>query len=120
MGASIFVQIEFFALIVFSLILPVGIYAYMMWSKTISRVTVLLFGCALIVLSGIDVFLLQRLAVLSKNSPSLIDDRIFSSEISIALYLLPILFAGIGVNIISHVLMNHLTDAENQYDREHQ
>ncbi|MGB8518367.1 MAG: hypothetical protein WCD45_10835 [Gallionella sp.] len=91
----------------------------MMWMKAISRVTVSILGCTLIAISGVDLYLLQRLANLSKNSPSLIDDGMFSSEISIALYLLPILFTGIGVNMISHVLMNHLNEAEQRYDRAH-
>jgi hypothetical protein len=29
------------------------------------------------------------------------------------------LFAGIGVNMISHILMTHLTDAEKKFDSEH-
>jgi hypothetical protein len=115
---SVFFEAEFLALIVFSFILPVGIYFYMMWKRAISRKTVLIFGSILIGISGVDIFLMQRLAVMARNSSSLIDDRIFVSEISVALYLLPVLFAGIGVNLISHVLTNHLTDAERQFDRE--
>jgi hypothetical protein len=61
---------------------------------------------------------MQHLAGMAKNTPSLLDDRIFASEISVALYLLPVLFAGIGVNMISHVLTSHLVDAERQFDRE--
>ncbi len=118
MGESVFVEVEFFALIFFSLILPVSIYGFMMWKKVISRKTVLLFGAILIAISGVDIFLMQRLAGMAKTSSSLIDDRIFASEISVALYLLPVLFAGIGVNLISHVLTSHLVDAERQFDRE--
>lgn len=119
MNESIFVEIEFFTLILFSLVLPVSIYAYMMWKTAISRTTVLLFGIVLIVISGTDVILLQRLTEMAKNSQSLLDDRIFASELSVALYLLPALFAGIGVNMISHILISHLADAERQFDREH-
>jgi hypothetical protein len=115
---SVFVEVEFFALIVFSFILPVSIYGYMMWKRAISRKVVLLFGAILIGISGVDIFLMQRLAVMAKNSSSLIDARIFASEISVALYLLPALFAGIGVNLISHVLTNHLSDSERQFDQE--
>ncbi len=119
MSESVFVEVEFFALIVFSFILPVSIYGYMMWKRAISRISVLLFGAILIGISGVDIFLMQRLAGMAKNSSSLLDDRIFTSEVSVGLYLLPLLFAGIGVNMISHVLTRHLTDAEKQYDREH-
>lgn len=116
---SVFLEVEFFALIAFSLIIPVGIYGYMMWKRAISRQRVLLFGVILIGISAVDIFLMQRLAAMAKNSPSLIDDKIFASEISVALYLLPALFAGIGVNMISHVLTNHLAEAEKQFDRQH-
>jgi hypothetical protein len=92
----------------------------MMWKKVISRVVVLFLGVILIVVSGIDVFLLRRLAAMAKSSPSLYDDMLFSSEVSVALYLLPLLFAGVGMNIISHVLISHLSDAESRFDREHQ
>ena len=116
---SVFIEGDFIALIVFSILLPVGIYIYMMWKKAISRTIVLLLDIILIAISGIDVFLLQRLAALAKTSPSLFDDIIFASEISVALYLLPLLFAGIGMNLISHILISHLGAAEKRFDREH-
>jgi len=119
MNDSIFVEVEFFGLTVFSLILPVIIYGYMMWKQAISRKTVLLFGIILLAISGVNVILLQRLAEMAKASPSLLDDRIFASELSLALYLLPALLAGIGVNIISHILISHLTEAERKFDRAH-
>jgi hypothetical protein len=118
MSESVFIQTEFFLLIIFSLVLPIGIYSYMMRKKAISRTTIILFGAGLILISGISVILLQRLATLAKISSSLLDDRLFASEVSAALYLLPVLFAGIGVNIISHILISHLTDAEKQYDKD--
>lgn len=71
----------------------------------------------LILISGIDVFLLQRLAVRAKESASLLDDYVFSSELSVALYLLPALFAGVGVNAISHILISHLIESEKRYDQ---
>ena len=118
MSDSIFFEIEFVALIIFSLILPICIYAYMMWKKAISRKTVLLYGAILIAISGVSVVLLKRLAEMASASLSSLDSQIFSSEISLALYLLPALFAGIGINIISHVLVSHLSDAEKRFDRE--
>ena len=119
MKESVFFEFEFFALTVFSLILPVTLYAYMMWKRAISRKTVLLFGVVLILISGINVFLLQRLKEMAKISPSLIDDSVFRYELSLALYLIPAVFAGIGVNMISHILMSHLTEAESKFDQEH-
>ena len=33
-------------------------------------------------------------------------------------YLLPALFAGLGVNMLSHILVGHLRDAETRFDQE--
>jgi hypothetical protein len=119
MNQSVFLEIEFVLLVLFSLVSPVGIYAYLMWKRAISRYTVLLFGLVLMTLSGVDVYLLQQLKTLAQSSLSSIDDVFFVSELSIALYLLPALFAGVGINMISHVLITHLVYAEQRFDREH-
>lgn len=119
MADSIFVEKEFFALIVVSLILPIGLYAFMMMKRSLSRCKVLLFGVTLVLISGCNVVLLRHLAAMAQASPSLLDNRFFTSEISLVLYLLPALFAGIGINIISHVIVRHLEDAERQFEREH-
>jgi SNF family Na+-dependent transporter len=115
MNATVFFEFEFFALVTSSLFLPIGIYTYMMRKRAISRSTVVALGIVLIALSGIDIFLLQRLTEMAKHSPSLLDDRLFASEVSTALYLLPALFAGIGVNVLSHVLISHLAEAERRF-----
>jgi len=118
MTDSIFVEKEFFLLIIVSLVLPVGLYLFMMMKKALSRATVLLFGIILVVISGANVVLLQRLAAMAKISVSALDNRVFTSEISLALYLLPALFAGIGINIISHIIIAHLGDAEREFARQ--
>ena len=117
MGDSVFIKIEFFVFVLFSLVLPIALYGYMMWKQAISRKTVLLFGLLLIGIAGISIVLLQSLTEFAKLTPSLLDDRTFSSELSLAIYLLPALFAGIGINMISHLLITHLADAEQRYDR---
>lgn len=119
MTDSVFVEKEFFLLIVVSIILPVGLYAVMMMKKSLSRAKVMLLGVTLVLISGANVVLLHRLAAMAKVSTSLLDNRFFSSEISLALYLVPALFAGIGINIISHVIVRHLEDAEKQFERTH-
>jgi hypothetical protein len=118
MNPSIFAEKEFVLLIVVSIILPIALYVFMMMKRALSRAAVLLFGLTLVVIAGANVVLLQRLATMAKGSPSLLDDRVFASEISLALYLLPALLAGIGINIISHVIVTHLGDAEKQFERE--
>ena len=119
MNNSVFVEIQFFMLIACTFVIPIGIYSYMMWKRSISRRVVLMFGVILIAVSGANIFLLQLLKTMATDTPSLLDDSIFTSEISVALYLIPAIFAGIGVNIISHILITHLAEAEKKFDKEH-
>ncbi|ART54478.1 hypothetical protein CBP36_14485 [Acidovorax carolinensis] len=119
MNLTVFVELRFWLLVVFSLVLPVGIYALLLVTQSISRMSVMGFGIALVLIAGVDVYLLQTLASVAKNTPSLADDAVFVSELSLALYLLPVVYGGIGVNLISHVLLRHLTEAEKRFDREH-
>ena len=119
MSLSVFVEVRFWLLVIFSLVLPAGIYGVLLRSRSISSLAVLVFGVALVLIAGVDVYLLQSLSSLAKTSPSLADDALFVSELSIALYVLPVVFGGIGVNLISHVLLRHLTEAEKRFEREH-
>jgi hypothetical protein len=117
--STVFVELRFWLLVVCSIVAPGVIYAALLAKRTISRKSVLVFGIVLVVLAGLDVYLLQGLARLARLSVSAADDAVFASEVSVALYLLPILFGGVGVNLVSHVLISHLMRAENQFDREH-
>lgn len=117
--SSVFTQWAFWLLVVFSLVLPVGIYGALWCKRAISPNTVLFFGCMLVVVAGVDVYLLQILATAARRTPSLADDAVFTSELYTALYLLPAMFGGIGVNMASHVLIRHLFEAENRFKREH-
>lgn len=117
--SSVFFEMEFFLLVAFSIVAPGILLAILSLKNAISRTTVLWFGVALIVLAGIDIALLQMLSALVKLTPPGLDDTLFASELSIALYLLPAVLAGIGINVVSHILIHHLLDAENRFDREH-
>ncbi len=119
MSSTVFPEMRFWLLVVFSIVLPLCIYGVLLKKRASSRTFVLTFGFLLVVIAGIDVYLLQSLAALAKQTPSLADDTIFISEVSLALYLLPAMFGGVGINIISHILVSHLVDAEKQYDKEH-
>jgi hypothetical protein len=119
MKITIFAQLEFWLLTVFSLVLPVGIYWVLFTKKAISRVAVLFFGLSFVAIACIDLYLLRALSANAKHLFALQEDAIFISELTIALYLLPALFAGIGVNIISHVLIRHLVSAESKFDKQH-
>lgn len=115
---TVLFEIEFYLLILCSLLLPCGIYATMLFKRTISQWTVLLLAIILMILSGVDFVLLQKLATKAKLSTSLFDDLIFNTEVAIALYVLPATFAGIGINLISHVLIRHLNLAESRFSRQ--
>ena len=119
MRVSIYLQIEFFMLVAFSVVVPAVIFWVMLVKRTISRTAVLLLGLVLIAVAGIDVALLHMLATKAASAGPLIDDNVFASELSLGLYLLPALFAGIGINLVSHVLIHHLTDAEERFDQNH-
>lgn len=116
---NVFLEAEFFLLILASFVMPAAIYAFLYLRKSISRVAVIGFAVLLILLSGLDAVLLNLLAHRAKETISAMDDAIFSTEISFALYLLPAVFAGLGVNLLSHVLIGHLQQAERHYDSRH-
>ena len=119
MNQSVFVELRFWLLVVFSVVVPVGIYGALLATRSISRFAVLWFGVALVLIAGVDVYLLQTLATLAHTTTSLTDDIVFTSELTVALYVLPLVFGGMGVNLISHVLLRHLSEAEGRFDREH-
>ena len=119
MPSSVFPELRFWLLIAFSLVLPCAIYAVLLFRRAVSSGTVLALGMLLIVLAGVDVYLLQSLTHLAAKTASVVDDAVFLSEVGLALYVLPVLFGGIGVNLVSHVLVRHLTQAERRFDAEH-
>jgi hypothetical protein len=116
---NVFTEVKFWLTVVISFALPFVIYGALLVKHAISRVTVLVFGFMLMMLAGLDIYLLQSMTMLAKHTPSLTDDAIFVSEVSLALYLLPALYGGIGVNVISHILLSHLAEAEKRFMDEH-
>jgi hypothetical protein len=119
MKQSIFLQMEFILLVAFSVVVPAAIFWYMVARRAISRLAVLLLGLVLIAMAGIDIALLHVLAGKAMASTQTLDPKVFASELSVGLYLLPALFAGIGINLVSHVLIHHLTAAERRFDQNH-
>ncbi len=117
MHDSVFVEIEFLLLMLVSVTLPVSMYACMLWKRVLSRRTVLLFGCVLVAKSGVTIYLLQRLAVMARSTSSLLDERIFDSAFSLVLYFVPILFAGIGAKMLSHVLISYFRPKQSAQER---
>ena len=117
MDGSIYLQIEFLALVFFSVLIPAGIFVWLIRRRRIARATVFAVGFALVLIAGTDAICLQRLSSMAKATPGLADDRVFASEFSIALFILPLIIAGVGVNLMSHVLNQHLIIAELEHDR---
>ena len=116
MSNNVLTVARLWSLVVFSFVIPCAIYAALLSKRSISRYRVVLCGLALVAMAWVDVYLLQSLASSARQTPSLSDNAIFVSELSTALYLLPAMIGGIGVNMTSHVLIQHLFDAERRFD----
>ena len=117
MHDTVFVELQFWLLVLFSIVVP-GIIVWVCLTVTaVSRNILLVLGLILAGIAGFDFYLLQALARMARVTPSLTDDRIFDSEITLGLYILPALLAGIGINLTSHVLIQHLTDAQKRVSR---
>ena len=114
---SVLIKFEFWALILCSIIAPTVIYVFLMKKPSIARFAVAAFGLFLVLLAGTDVALLKSLMQSAKRTTSRVDDLVFSSEYSLALYLLPVLSASVGCNLISHVLITHVQAAERSHDK---
>ena|SRR5450755_2637806 len=117
MAGSVFVELKFWLLVLFSLVAPMLIVWGCLTVRALSRNTVLVIGLVLVGIAGFDFYLLQALAKAALTTPSLADDALFDSEVTVGLYVLPALLAGIGINITSHALIQHLTDAQLRFAR---
>lgn len=119
MRNSVFVELSFWLMVMISILLPFAIYGVLLAKQAVSRATVLLLGFTLIAIAGFDVYFLRHMATEAAATQSLLDDVLFVSEVSFALYLFPLMFGGIGVNVISHILVSHLVGAERRFEKEH-
>ena len=117
MTTSVFIEVHFWLLLVFSFVVPVSSYFVLMLRRAVSPSAVLGMGLLLTAIAGVDVYLLQSLTDLAKLTPSLMDDAVFNSSVTMGLYVLPLLFGGLGVNLVTHVLLHHLTLAERRFEK---
>jgi len=117
MEQTVFVEVKFWLLVLFSLVAPMGIVWFCLTMHAVSRGHLLTLGLVMVAIAGFDIYLLQALTRMSRVTPSLADDAVFDSEITVALYVLPALLAGVGVDLVSHVLIQHLTDAQRRLVR---
>ena len=117
MQPSVWFEMELVLLVVCSLVLPAAVYLFLYGRVSVSRWTVLAFAMLLIGVAGVDVALLQSLTEQVKSAPGLLGVQVFSDQVALVLYVLPAAFAGLGVNLLSHVLINHLNAAERRFDQ---
>jgi hypothetical protein len=75
--------------------------------RSFSRIAMVMIGLAMRMISGVDIVLLQKRFAMASQSSDLMDDALFSSKPSLALYLLPLVLTGLGINVISHMLPSH-------------
>jgi hypothetical protein len=68
LSGSVFLEKEFFLLIVFSVIVPMALYHVVWLKQTISKAALLLFGVALVILARIDIFLIENPGGFSKKT----------------------------------------------------
>ncbi len=116
---SVFTHLRFWALVLFSVVIPAAIFVTLFVRREFSKTTVFVFGLLLIGLAAVDIFLLHALSVSARATPALADDVVFSSELSIALYILPAAFGTLGINMVSHVLMYYLKQKELRFEAHH-
>lgn len=101
-------RVEFWLLVASSIAVPLFIVVHLLRVEEIARHTLLAAAVALIVLAGVDVVLLKLVTAAAKQSQSLLDDAVFLSESALAFYLLPLLAAGVGINLLSFAITQHL------------
>jgi hypothetical protein len=66
-----------------------AIYVTLLFQRVVSRATILMVGLTLVAISGVDLFLPQRRQTMSKLTPSLLDDAVFNSEVTIGFFCCP-------------------------------
>ena len=114
--ATVFTQVRFWVLVLCSLVCPAAIFITLFVRREFSKKAVLAFGLLLVLLAGVDIFVLRVLSLEAQATPSLADDIVFSSELSIALYIFPAAFGTFGLNMVSHVLMHYLKQKEARFE----
>jgi hypothetical protein len=105
---TILVKAEFWALVATSLALPVAIIWHLVRAVRILRRVLIGYSILLMVVSGLDVILIKAIALLARQTSDLADDKVFLSEYSLALYLLPLITVGVGVNLLTYTITRHL------------
>ena len=105
---SILIKAEFWGLVAVSIALPVAVIWHLVRVVRISRALLIGYSITLMGVSGLDAVLIKAIAVLARQTSSLADDKVFLGEYSLALYLLPLISAGVGMNLLTYTITRHL------------
>jgi hypothetical protein len=111
---SVFVELRFWLLVVVSVVLPLALFLGLHKRRAISPRSVFWLGLTLVAIAATDVAMMRSLQLAAAQSPSHLDDFL-ASEVAVGLYLIPALFGGIGIDLISSVFRRHLEAAEHRY-----
>ena len=112
MPDSAFLRVQFWAMVLFSIVVPCAIFIIVIHKQKLARAHVLCCGLCLVLLAGGNLILLQQLLVIAKQTTDLMDDLFFASEYSLALYVLPLVSAALGTDLLSHVITSRLVILE--------
>lgn len=104
MNSLITIEVEVWLLLL-SCLLPVFfLLIHLVTRKPVNRLWLFFWGVVFVLLGGINIVVLRRLGEIVMRSQHTWDDVFFGPTYSIAFYVLPLLCAGIGVNLISEVI----------------
>jgi len=117
MTGSVFVELRFWLLMFMTVVAPLGIYLVLRHRRAVSRASVLLLGVALVFIAAVDVFLPHGLQNAAAHNISDLDDFL-DSEVTLGLYLIPALFGGVGIDLVSTIIRQHLLHIERRH-RQH-
>ncbi len=117
METSAFLTIEFWALVIVSFVVPCMIFITVIRKRRLKRAHVLFIGLVLVILAGTDVILLRQLEILARETSNLMDDTLFLSEHSLALYVLPLVSGALGTDLLSHIITSRLVIAEHETEK---
>jgi hypothetical protein len=105
-------------LLLISCLLPVlFLLIHLVNRKPISRLWLFFWGVVFVLLGGINIVVLRRLGEIVMQSQHTWDDVLFGPTYSIAFYVLPLLCAGVGINLITEVITSGIPMERNSPHR---
>jgi len=113
-----FAQFLFWVLVSIAIGIPVSLFLVQLAGRQFARSTMLVFGVLLTAFAGMDLFHLRALSIEALQTPCLADDLMFSSALSIALYVLPAVLGAWGANAASHAFVRCFRPQEGHFEED--